>query len=87
VRKGARKMLQAALEAEIVFNRPKPEEIIVDFQKLLICKADIKLLIFQDNADLLPYLRKSIKLCNDPVKTYLIAQYENDKHVFNFTQI
>lgn len=70
------------MESEWATNQ---EEIIVDFQKLLICKAQTKLLIFQDNADLVPYLKKSIKLWDDPAGTYLLAQYDNTRHVFQYT--
>ena len=64
-----------------------PEEVIVDFQKLLICKAKTKLLIFQDNEDLIPYLKRAIKQWDDPEGTYLLARYKNESSEFQFTVV
>ena len=64
-----------------------PEEVIVDFQKLLICKAKTKLLIFQDNEDLIPYLKRAIKQWDDPEGTYLLARYKNESGEFQFTVV
>jgi len=64
------------------------EEILYDFEKLLIAKAPIKVMIFQDHNDdldtLWAMLAKGIRTFRspDPGETYLLAAYREEIHSF-----
>lgn len=61
-------------------------QIISDFQKLLCCKSEYKVMIFDNRYDkgdyLFTYMENNIKLWKEKQKTYLLARWNEDK--FNY---
>ena len=58
---------------------PKNDEIIEDFQKLLLCNSDYKILVFYKKSEIIPELIKHIKSYSNTNGTFLLACYTEDK--------
>ena len=74
-----------ALESE--WNR-HPDEILYDFEKLLVARAPLKVMIFQDNGGNLDALwqmfEKSMQTYahHDPTELYVWAAFQETRHEF-----
>ncbi len=59
------------------------EAVIFDFQKLLCCRCDNKIMIFDKNQDknddLFGYMEKNIKIWKEKPNTYLLARWVGQK--------
>ncbi|MBV6499029.1 MAG: hypothetical protein CJBNEKGG_01478 [Prosthecobacter sp.] len=77
--------LVMALESE--WNR-HPEEILYDFEKLLVARAALKVMIFQDNgrnlSELWQMFEKSLQTYahHDPIELYVWAAFQETDHAF-----
>lgn len=63
-------------------------DIFDDFEKLLICRAELRLFIFDRAALKFKWLRRCIQ--RGPVQvgdTYLLAGYDNKKKLFEFRRV
>lgn len=72
----------------------KPDGIRYDFEKLLVAKSPIKLMVFQDNGDgnlpeLLSQLENGIRAFKGEQsnETYILAAFRNASYNFEFTRI
>ncbi len=70
-----------ALESEW---KTDDNSIIEDFQKLLVCNAEIKVMIFQCKPELKKYMIKSIKHIGDDQSKYILACFNPDKGEFDY---
>jgi hypothetical protein len=62
-------------------------KVLEDFDKLLICKADIKLLVHQRNSDVLDFIKLATSRWHENKGTYLIARYIGEENRFEYTVI
>ena len=79
------KRLVLALESE--WNR-HPDEILYDFEKLLVAHAPLKVMVFQDNGRNLPELWQMFETSlqtyaqHDADELYLFAAFQETPHAF-----
>lgn len=65
----------------------KDEEILEDFQKLLVCNAEMKVFIFQDRKDIINLLKKTVEIFKESNGNFLLAMYDNTQIEFKYTLI
>jgi hypothetical protein len=86
---GSLEELELALESEWCRD---PGEIFYDFEKLLVARAPIKVMIFQDNGDNLGSLWEKFDQSlrtyqqHGEHEIYLLAAFREEKHAFEFQQ-
>ncbi len=81
---GIVKNMVLAVESEWAMS---DEKILEDFQKLLVCNAEIKLFIFQDRKDLIGLFEKAIKKYKYTNGKFLLAMYNNVEIQFEYTVV